>query len=180
MENYTKLTKVKKKKCPRCGKKVLEDMPVCPDCGLKYELIQNLSNKQAQIELKAKRPQNVLYVTTRPSDVSKKKFWLLFAFLGIFGAHNIYVGKKGRGYYTLITGLLAILGFLVFEIVFYQGGDAYAVEYYFTGPLMTFYLFGLLIWFNDSISLIFSKYKFPASLTKEDYEKVIANKIRGR
>lgn len=179
MESYG-VKRIKKKRCPRCGKKVYVDSAICPECGLKYSLIQNLSNKQAQIELKEKRKQNVLYVTSMPSDVNKKKFWLLFAFLGIFGAHNIYIGKKGRGYYTMITGILAVLGFLVWDIVDHMGGNSWAVQYYLTGSLMTFYLFGLLIWFSDSLALIFSKFKYPASLSKEDYERVIADKIRGR
>lgn len=170
----------KKKRCPRCGYKTYMESAVCPDCGLVYERIQNLSNQRAKEEIKAKRKHNVIYVKTMPSDVNKKKFWLLFIFLGFMGAHNIYVGKYGRGYYTMITGILAILGFLVYEIVFFQGGNAYAVEYYLSSSLFTFYFFGLIISFSDSLSLLLRNFKYPATLTEEDYNKVITKKIRGK
>ena len=172
----------RKKKCPRCGYKTLLEAEVCASCGLKYSLIQHLSNQRAKQEIKAKHKQNVLYVTTMPEDVSKKKFWLLFAFLGVFGAHNIYIGKYGRGYYTLVTAICSLLAFLVYEFAFFQYGwvAASAVEYYFTAPVITFYVFGLLVWFNDSISLIFRNFKYPATLSQKDYDEVIANKIRGR
>lgn len=174
--------KIKKKKCPRCGCKTFLEGEICPGCGLKYKLLQNLSNVRAKEEIKAKHKQNVLYVTSMPSDVNKKKFWLLFAFLGIFGAHNIYVGKYGRGYYTLVTAILAFLAFMIYEIVFFQAGwvTASYVEYYFTSPIITFYVFGLLVWFSDSISLMFKTFKYPATLNQETFDNVIANKIRGR
>lgn len=169
----------KKKKCPRCKGSMYIETPKCPHCGLVFEKIQNLSNVQAKNELREKKYKNVLYVCTMPKDISKKKFWLLFAFLGWFGAHNIYVGNFKKGYYGLITGLLAVFSFAVFELVTFLGGNGNAVLYYFTNPIFTFFVFAVLIWFSDLIGLMFRKYKYPASLTKEDYEKVINEKIRG-
>ena len=170
----------KKKRCPRCGTKLFLEVEKCPECGLLFSRIQNLSNERAKEEIKKKRMSNVIEVSTMPSDVSKKKFWLLFLLTGWFGGHNLYIGKFKRGYYSLITGILAVLAFLIYEIVFFQGGNANLVYYYFTGPCMLFFVFAVMIWFIDLVSLTFKSFKYPATLSAEDLERVITKKVRGR
>ena len=169
----------KKKKCPRCGSKMHINAEKCAGCGLLFERIQNLSNIEAKKNIKEKKLDNVLNVCSMPKDVNKKKFWLLFAFLGWFGGHNIYVGNYKKGYYALITGIIAIFAFCVQEVFFFQGWNYMAVAYYFANPAMLFFVFGVVIWFSDCFNLIFKQFKYPASLTAEDYEKVITKKIRG-
>lgn len=42
--------------------------------------------------------------------------WLLFAFLGVFGAHRFYLGKVGTGVIFLLTG--GLLGFgLIYDVL---------------------------------------------------------------
>lgn len=175
-----KLEKNKQKKCPRCGFKMHIDMVKCPYCGLLFERIQNLSNKQAKKELKEKNTKNVLNVTTMPADVNRKKFYLLFAFLGFFGAYNLYVGKKKTGTYQLVSAVLGIVSFIIYEIINSFNANSAQIFYYFvTGSLLLFFSIGILIWFFDLFKLFGKKFKYPASLTEQDKEKVIAKKIKG-
>ena len=170
----------KRKKCPRCGSKMHILAEKCVNCGLLFERIQNLSNVEAKKNIKEKKLDNVLKVYAMPKDVSKKKFWLLFFFLGWFGGHNIYVGNYKKGYYALITGIIAIFAFCLQEIFFFSGWNYFVVQYYLTSPAMLFFVFGVLIWFTDCLNLVIRQFRYPASLTQEEYEKVLTKKLRGK
>ena len=49
---------VKKKVCPRCKGKTFLEATQCPHCSLLFERIQNLSNKEAKEQIKAKNSKN--------------------------------------------------------------------------------------------------------------------------
>lgn len=50
---------------------------------------------------------------TSTSDKKKTTALLLCIFLGVFGAHNFYVGRLGRGFLFLFTGGLFFIGWIV-------------------------------------------------------------------
>lgn len=159
------------KRCPRCGTKTASLSKQCPVCQLKYDRIENLSNKEAKIAIKNKEKENVLYLAKRPNDVDKRKFYLYFFLLGFFGAHNIYVGKYKRGYYSLISILVFLLFFIFSQILNYCEVDTTFLDYYVTMPLCLFAVFGMFIWFMDFTSLMCKSYKYPSAMSKQDYIK---------
>ena len=156
------------KRCPRCGQKVFSVVKSCTNCGLKFDRLSNLSNKEAKKAIKNGKKENILYVTTPPSDVNKKKFLLLFWLLGIFGAHNIYVGKYKRGFYSLITVIAFIVTFIISDILFTNGIDTSSLQYYIVGPFTTFAVFGILIWFIDLVPVVTKSFKYPATMSSEE------------
>lgn len=170
----------KKKKCPRCGYKMYQEVTKCQSCGLSFARIQNLSNQSAKKLIRQKNKKNVLYVNVMPKDVNKARFILFFVIFGWFGAHNIYIGKYKRGWYSLITGVLSIIGFGIYEYMMtIDTSSAFIVLKYFTNPAMLFFTFGIIVWFYDLLKLTMRQYKYPASLTQDDLENVLREKMRG-
>lgn len=51
--------------------------------------------------------------TTQTSDKSKTTALILCIFLGLFGVHNFYVGKIGKGILYLFTCGLFCIGWIV-------------------------------------------------------------------
>jgi len=136
---------------------------------LKYDRLKNLTNKEAKIALKNNQNEKVLNVNYFPDDVNKKKFFLLFVLLGWFGIYNIYIGKRKRGLYSLISFSAFLFVFTLGEILIYNGIDTSSLQYYIIGPFSTFAVFGIFIWFYDLISLITRSFKFPVAMSNEDY-----------
>lgn len=159
------------KKCPRCRAKTYFASKQCSVCNLRFDRIENLSNIEAKKALKNKEKEKVLYVATRPNDVSKKKFILLYLLLGWFGAYNIYVGKRKKGFYTLISVSAFLVAFIIEEILLFNGFDTTYLNYYLVMPLCTLAVCGILIWFIDMVALFTKTYKYPGALSKEDYVK---------
>ena len=93
---------------------------------------------------------------------------MLFWLLGIFGAHNIYVGKYKRGFYSLITVIAFIVTFIISDILFTNGIDTSSLQYYIVGPFTTFAVFGILIWFIDLVPVVTKSFKYPATMSSEE------------
>ena len=89
------------KKCPRCKEKVLAHQKTCPFCGLIFDRLNDVSNKAAHKEVLKLRKRNYIMMSDWPADVSKKKALLLCGFLGLFGAHNIYLGRFYKAFFVL-------------------------------------------------------------------------------
>ncbi|MGN1227365.1 MAG: hypothetical protein ACI4TX_01850, partial [Christensenellales bacterium] len=106
------MSKNEYKRCPRCGSKTALASKTCAVCNLKFDRIENLSNKEAKKAIKNKEKEKVLYITQCPKDVNKKKFYLLYFLLGWFGIYNLYIGKFKKGYYSLITLSSFIIAFI--------------------------------------------------------------------
>ena len=159
------------KRCPRCGAKTYWASKQCSICNLRFDRIENLSNKEAKTAIKNKEKEKVLYVSTRPSDISKRKFILLYLLLGWFGAHNIYVGKYKKGLYSLCVLASFLIAFVVEEILLFNGFDTTYLNYYLVMPLCTLAVCGIIIWFIDMVALFTKTYKYPGALSKEDYIK---------
>ena len=150
------------KKCPRCHEKLLVNQKKCPFCGLVFERLNYVSNKSARKEVIKFHKKNYLMVKEWPSDVSKKTALLLCAFLGMFGAHNFYLGRFYKGL-TMLVGMLCATA-LVFvdyasvwhNIIFYIGFIPMACV--------------LVFWVLDFFKIFLERYKIPVSIDSKLYE----------
>ena len=146
----------KAKRCPRCGTKNNYNETRCTQCGLIFSRVENGSNKIAKSLLLAGKKDEVVLARMFPKDVVKKKFLLLCGFLGIFGAHNFYVGRNKKAIYQLICGLLAVICVVVGPLIpFYD-------------TLMSFISvpigFDALFWAWDFIDGCVNRYKIPVAV----------------
>jgi TM2 domain-containing membrane protein YozV len=168
-------------KCPRCEFKCDLDAIVCPNCGMIFSRLKVATNAEAKRAYKLKEKDRVVLSTSLPCDVDKVKFLLLLIFLGWAGAHNFYVGKKGKGWYSIIS-LLAYIGAMTINYfvngMFWTGTNFFVYELTEITGLAE--VGAIFIWAMDIINYIFHKYKYPISLPlKEkdnnrgiDYEKI--------
>ena len=153
--------------CPKCYNKVDKQQKRCGKCGFNLELIEGASNRQAKKALKSEYKDSVIYVGGIPEDVSKKKLILLSIFLGMFGAHDFYVGKFWQGLYKLITMILTIVSsslVLMFGIV--TQTNALYLTYQF---VLVFQGFNVIFWFTDMLLIFFERYKIP--VYKDEFSK---------
>lgn len=77
--------------CRECGNKMSDSAVACPTCGA-------LSNNSKGTEVSSK---------------SKTVAFLLCWFGGIFGIHNFYLGRIGRGVFELLTAGGFIILFII-------------------------------------------------------------------
>ena len=153
----------KAKKCPRCGTKNNYTENRCTSCGLVFSRVENGSNKIAKGLLMAGKKDEVVLARMFPKDVRKKKFMLLCGFLGIFGAHNFYVGRFKKAWFQLICGLISVICVAVGHLLpFYD-------------PFMSFVSvpigFDVLFWAWDFIDGMFNRYKIPVAVDFLSKEK---------
>lgn len=112
------------KKCPYCGAPM--EGTVCEYCGFEVE------EKKEPTETKETQSantiqNNIIFMNSQPQETqilveakSKKKALLLCIFLGYFGAHYFYLGKKKIGILYLFTMGLCGYGWIIdiFRILF--------------------------------------------------------------
>lgn len=102
-------------KCPRCGEKAFKHEKVCDNCKLVFSRLEYATNKAAKRAIKQGRGKtDVIKSLTLPHDVSKWKLLLICAFGGVVGAHNIYVGRYIKGFFslffiTLLVGMILLV-----------------------------------------------------------------------
>lgn len=89
--------------CPECGKEVSDNAVVCPNCGVQ--------------------------IKSSHSGKSRLVAALLAFFLGAFGVHWFYIGKKVYGIIMLIASILLPVLFIVIFIateyaIYSNGSDA--------------------------------------------------------
>jgi TM2 domain-containing membrane protein YozV len=168
-------------KCPRCEFKCDLDAMVCPNCGMVFSRLKVATNAEAKRAYKLKEKDRVVLSTSLPCDVDKLKFLFLLILLGWAGAHNFYVGKKGKGWYSIISLISYICAMIInyyFNEIFWTGTNFFAYELTEVTGLAE--VGALFIWVIDIIDYIFHRYKYPISLPlKEkdnsrgiDYEKI--------
>ena len=145
--------------CPKCYGKVGKDQKRCTTCGFEISKLESASNKQAKKALKSIYKDNVLYLKGIPGDVSKKKLLLLSIFLGLFGAHDFYVGKFWNGLFKLIAAsLTSILGMLVLSLGIVVQNNAIYIAFQFS---LVFQGFNAVFWIADIIKIFLERYKIP-------------------
>ena len=145
------------KKCPRCGEKTFINAKTCDNCKLVFARMEFASNKKAKQEIKAGRGKdNVIKSRTMPKDINRWKLLLICLFGGLVGAHNIYIGRYIKGFFSMFFILLtAILVLLVPSAALANAFNAFlfipaaAVVYF---------------WFYDMLMIGLGKYKIPVAL----------------
>ena len=144
------------KRCYRCGNKNLSTSFRCSECGMIFSRAESGSNIIAKNLIIAGKSNQTVKVPMFPKDVSKKKFLLLCFFLGIFGAHNFYVGRYKKAIFQLICGLTAVVITAIGAII------------PFLNTLMSFISFPIgvdgVFWFWDFFEGVFNKYKIPVGV----------------
>ena len=94
------------KYCKHCGKEILKDAIVCPNCGLQVE------------ELKIEYAHKTIYNNhcLNSHNLKKRNKWVAFflcLFFGVLGVHKIYDRKIGMGILYMFTGGLFSVGVFV-------------------------------------------------------------------
>lgn len=121
-------------RCKYCGEEISRlDKDICPFCGGK----RPLEDVDASTQDMTKALETLQELGIEPKSKSKTIAALLAFFLGIFGAHNFYLGKYKIGFITLgislasIAGIGSILFFVVFHNVL-----GYLIPYFIMEALM--------------------------------------------
>lgn len=89
--------------CRHCGKEVEENVIICPNCGCKVQ------EETLQVQ-----------ETTVKNEKSQMVAGLLAIFLGTFGAHKFYLGRKVAGIiyilfcWTLMPGLVGFIEGIIY------------------------------------------------------------------
>lgn len=89
--------------CKKCGKELDDKALFCPNCGeqMREEVKEEKSNYSNDLK-------DVISPEGESSSKSRLIAAILCYFLGCFGAHDFYVGKKGKGIALLIMTITFI------------------------------------------------------------------------
>ena len=151
--------KTSTKKCPRCGEKCFESQARCDGCGLIFERLKFASNKKAKKCILKREKEQVIKTADFPKDLSRKKALLYCGFLGLFGAHNFYVGRYFKAITALLVTLVAVVCIALERYINYA---SFYENFFFLPTGIVFFM-----WFYDFIMLATKKYKVPIALDFE-------------
>lgn len=147
------------KKCPRCGEKTFVKAAVCDNCKLVFSRLQYASNKKAKKCIKAGKKNEVIKTSELPKDLNKWKLFAIAMLGGVVGAHNIYIGRYIKGFFSLFFVVLT------FVLVMVLNGDALSLAFnrglFIPGGLV------VLFWWYDALMIGLGKYKVPIALDME-------------
>lgn len=152
------------KKCERCGKVCLQSQKVCDECGLVFARLDEATNGEARKQFFSK-DKSIVMTSKLPNDVKKWKLLLFCGFLGIFGVHNIYVGRFYRGFYMLFFGLLS------FVYVSINNPSENILNFMSSWPVVVCVAILSIFWVTDFIQVIFNRYKVPVALAREKWKQ---------
>ncbi len=159
------------KKCPRCDEKMLENQKICPDCGLVFAKLEQATNAEAKRQF-FQKDKSIVMVKETPKDVNKRNLLLFSGFLGIFGAHNFYIGRYYKAIFMCLFGLLA----LVYVALPYS--DVMLVIMSSPFVVIPTGLVGIF-WVADFIAIVFEKYKIPVALRRDDWKQLLLDSVAG-
>ena len=92
--------------CKNCHKEISRlDSDLCPYCGEKEPIAADYATKDVTSHIDPLSGEFKLY-----KSKSKKAYVVLAFSLGLFGAHDFYLGYKGRGVAFLLSFLLSFCG----------------------------------------------------------------------
>ena len=148
------------KKCPRCGKVSLLSQKKCDECGLVFARLDEATNQEAKKQFFAK-DKSIVMTSKLPKDVNKYKLLLYCGFLGLFGAHNLYVGRYYRGFYMLFFGLLTLV------YVSIQAPSQWVLNLMSSWPVVVSVGILSILWVTDFAQVILNKFKVPVALGRD-------------
>lgn len=152
------------KRCPRCNIKMPITMGRCPNCQLDFSKFETATNKGAKQAYNEGEPEQVILRKGYPSDVKKWKLVLLTIFLGIFGVHYFYVGRKRVGFIFILFFFVGVLNAIITTL---------ASSFTRTDIYQIFYLFVLgwgivlILWLVDIFKVALNKFKIPVSVERK-------------
>lgn len=145
------------KKCPRCGNISRNYEKKCSECGLVYSRLEQATNKEAKKQFFSK-DRHIIMTCDLPKDVVWWKLVMLCFFLGLFGAHNLYVGRYYKGGFMFVVGILS----LVISIIPYSALVESVMRFFFVFPA-----FLGIFWIVDLFNICFKRFKVPVALEKK-------------
>ena len=157
----------KTKKCPRCGNECLLSQVRCDECDLLFSKVEEATNREGKKRLLRGQKEQVIFVKQYPKDVKKWKLILITIFLGLFGGHYLYVGRRKAGFTMLLYFFVVVFVGVIFNAYFLEvwGGNFYSLF----GPLTGVYC---LIWLNDIRRVCFNSFKIPVSIISEQEDEL--------
>jgi len=133
----------------------------CAKCGVTKEQIFTASNKRAK-QIKKQRTGEKLFKTRhRPDDVMFTTMAILVIFLGLFGAHHFYVGRKLRGWIQIV---FINVGFWVFAFTWKSSIRATFDDWGMPFPTDWLAVIAVLLWIFDAFAVVFGMYRYPIRL----------------
>ena len=162
-------------RCPYCKAVIAKYTTTCIQCGITKEQIVNASHLEAKEILTKKKKGKVLWTKTIPADLHFTKFVLVLIFLGLFGGHHFYVGRRIKGFFMLGSVILFIIGFFVFPF----GNPDAGIDMHpareaasWNGvwfPMDVPLLITAVIWFVDWFAVVvFSTFRYPVRIKGKD------------
>ena len=154
------------KKCPRCGEKTFINAKTCDNCKLVFARMEFASNKKAKQEIKAGRGKdNVIKSRTMPKDINRWKLLLICLFGGLVGAHNIYIGRYIKGFFSMFFILLTAI--LVLLVPSATVANAFNAFLFIPAAAVVYF------WFYDMLMIGLGKYKIPVALDMPSADKPV-------
>ncbi|MCL2570317.1 MAG: TM2 domain-containing protein [Firmicutes bacterium] len=164
----------KKIKCPYCRAYIRKYTKKCLQCGITKEQIRHASNKEAKKIIKGQAEGRVLKTRVRPDDVNFTRMIMFVVFLGLFGAHCFYVGRRIRGWIVLGGFIIFMLSAIIFPFGTPDAGfsDMHPLRQQFDNmriwfPLDIPGLLAVFIWVYDWVAVVITqRFKYPVRLPK--------------
>ena len=153
------------KKCPRCGEKTFITAKTCEGCKLVFSRMEFASNKAGKAAIKAGNKEAVIKTNQYPKDYNKWKMLIICFFGGLFGAHNIYVGRYIKGFFML-SAMVLLIG-LMFAI------PSASLAELFSRWMFIPYGIIVILWFSDLALIALGKYKIPVALEMPGKDLVV-------
>lgn len=126
--------------CPNCGKLIDDTAIFCSECGRRLKAETSVSTKGRSLVAAG----------------------LLGLFLGVFGAHNFYLGYRKKAAIQLAVTALSIIiwvafffSFASFLFSYYYRYDMHIMRWFFVLALTALAQFGIWIWTFIEAILIF-------------------------
>lgn len=157
-----------KQKCPRCGDVSSVYEKKCMNCGLVFDKLKYVSNKEAKRCIIRGERHKIIRMQTFPKDCNRWVTILLCVLFGYAGAHNIHVGKYLKGFFSLgICLITAIILLLAAPEVQTRLSQTILLI-----PSAIVFAF----WMWDVVCLAFGKFKVPVALDFNLNSNIAKNK----
>ena len=158
-------------KCPYCRTKILKYSQVCEACGITKEQVAFASHQDAKKIMRGEMKGKVILTRRKPDDVDMVRFMIYLIFLGVFGAHNFFVGRKIRGWIMFCSFTLLILSSIIFTL---NPDNLHPWRQFFLEANLWFpfdvpgYI-AVIVWAYDWFAaVLLGTYKYPVHISSQD------------